>query len=222
MQTLVVIPALNEAMTVGRVISEINPDFDVLVVDDGSHDDTAKIAKAHGATVIGNQEPKGYDGALTTGIRFALENEYQFAVTMDGDGEIGASSIDLAMEKLRNESLDFVLATRLAFPRFAEKLFALYVSYFWGVEDILCGLKAYRLESFLRFGDLNLSGSTGTALALHGLRTGLKFAQIPISTDKRAGTPAFGGVWRANTKLLKSLLKAIFEEIRYRVEKRDR
>ncbi|MFL5844098.1 MAG: glycosyltransferase family 2 protein [Solirubrobacteraceae bacterium] len=87
---LAVVPAYNEADTIGAVVAEIGdraPDFDVLVVDDGSTDDTAERARAAGARVLQLPFNLGIGGAVQSGFRFALENGYDFMVQVDGDGQ---------------------------------------------------------------------------------------------------------------------------------------
>jgi glycosyltransferase involved in cell wall biosynthesis len=86
---LVVIPALNEADCIGTVISQTceRPGIDVLVVDDGSTDQTAAIARLSGATVVSAPLWQGAWGAIQTGIRYAVRHGYSGVITMDADGQ---------------------------------------------------------------------------------------------------------------------------------------
>jgi glycosyltransferase involved in cell wall biosynthesis len=87
---LAVVPAYNEAATIADVVEEIHaaePDFDVLVIDDGSTDDTAHRARAAGARVLQLPFNLGIGGAVQAGFRYALENDYDFMVQVDGDGQ---------------------------------------------------------------------------------------------------------------------------------------
>jgi glycosyltransferase involved in cell wall biosynthesis len=75
---------------VGRVVRDIkrdSPDFDVLVVDDGSTDATAAEARKHGATLLRHPFNTGIGGAMQSGYRYALRNDYDVAVQVDGDGQ---------------------------------------------------------------------------------------------------------------------------------------
>ena len=93
---LAVVPAYNESATVVRVVRELNevaPDFDVLVVDDGSTDATADLARAAGARVLRLPFNLGIGGAVQAGFAFALENGYERMVQVDGDGQHLAAEI---------------------------------------------------------------------------------------------------------------------------------
>jgi glycosyltransferase involved in cell wall biosynthesis len=87
---LAVVPAYNEAATVGRVVRSIHdalPFFDVLVVDDGSTDTTAAEATQAGAVVVSHPYNLGIGGAVQSGFIYALENDYDYLVQVDGDGQ---------------------------------------------------------------------------------------------------------------------------------------
>src|SRR4051794_6051761 len=93
---LAVVPAYNEAATGGGVIEAIRehePDFDVLVVDDGSTDDTAERAEEAGASVLRMPFNIGIGGAVQAGFRYALENGYQYMAQVDGDGQHDPSEL---------------------------------------------------------------------------------------------------------------------------------
>jgi glycosyltransferase involved in cell wall biosynthesis len=84
---LVLVPAHNESARIGAVITAALRHLPVLVVDDGSTDDTAGIAEGAGATVIGESPNQGKGAALRAGFRWALEHEIEAVVTVDGDGQ---------------------------------------------------------------------------------------------------------------------------------------
>lgn len=91
---LVIVPALNEQESIQQVVSAIRAEqFDVLVVDDGSTDDTAHRAESSGATVLRLPVNLGVGGALRAGFRFAVENNYAAVVQVDADGQHPANQI---------------------------------------------------------------------------------------------------------------------------------
>lgn len=112
MRASLVIPAFNEAESIGAVLSEIPPYTveEVIVVDGGSHDSTAAIARSHGASVI--LEPRrGYGLACDAGMRAAVG---EIVVFMDADGANDPAKIEILLEPLQAGQADMVLGSRLA------------------------------------------------------------------------------------------------------------
>src|SRR3954470_1079184 len=92
-----VVPAWNEALTIGAVLDRLReyaPAFDVLVVDDGSTDETAAIAQERGARVVRLPFNLGIGGAVQAGFQFAADNGYEHLVQVDGDGQHDPGEIE--------------------------------------------------------------------------------------------------------------------------------
>jgi len=113
MKISVVIPAFNEAKTIGRVVEEVKGKVSqVIVVDDGSTDQTAELAKRSGATVINHFLNRGQGAALQTGINFALSQGADIIVTFDADGQLEPGEINQVVEPLLLGNVDVVLGSR--------------------------------------------------------------------------------------------------------------
>ena len=109
----VVIAAYNEAAMIARVVNEVRrADYRVVVVDDGSQDATAQVARAAGATVVQHPFNLGQGAALQSGIDLALASGAEVIVTFDADGQHGAADIPRLAEALAEENADFVLGSR--------------------------------------------------------------------------------------------------------------
>ncbi|HEX4466640.1 MAG TPA: glycosyltransferase family 2 protein [Solirubrobacteraceae bacterium] len=115
-RNLAIVPAYNEEEAITRTVTEIRrhaPDFDVLVVDDGSVDRTAAHARAAGAEVLQLPFNLGIGGAMQSGYIFARENSYEVAVQVDGDGQHDPRDIDGLLAQLRSSSqLNMVTGSR--------------------------------------------------------------------------------------------------------------
>ena len=112
---LIIIPAYNEGTRISEVVHrvlELNPDFDVVVVNDGSRDDTARVAQGAGAEVVSHPFNLGYGVAIQTGYKFALAKGYDFAVQMDGDGQHDPAYIPQLLAPVMAGETDFALGSR--------------------------------------------------------------------------------------------------------------
>ena len=115
-RNLAIVPAYNEADSIGRVVRELRsraPEFDVVVVDDGSTDDTAPRASAVGAQVIRHPFNLGIGGAVQSGYQYALDRNYEVAVQVDGDGQHDPACVRELLRHLRKHpELDMVTGSR--------------------------------------------------------------------------------------------------------------
>jgi glycosyltransferase involved in cell wall biosynthesis len=114
---IAIVPALNEAATIGRVIQEIraaDPAFDIVVVDDSSDDGTGAVAQAAGARLLVLPFNLGIGGAVQTGFRFALTNCFDVAVQIDGDGQHDPSQLRVLLGPLLDGEADMVIGSRYA------------------------------------------------------------------------------------------------------------
>ncbi|MEK7653526.1 MAG: glycosyltransferase family 2 protein [Patescibacteria group bacterium] len=113
MKIIVIIPARNESAKIGKVIKEVkNAGFEVLVINDGSNDNTSELAKQAGARVISHPINRGQGAALKTGIEYAIKNDYEVIVFFDADGQMKAEEISALISPLENGGCDVVLGSR--------------------------------------------------------------------------------------------------------------
>jgi glycosyltransferase involved in cell wall biosynthesis len=114
-KNLIIIPAYNEAASIGDVVDGCAakaPSFDVLVIDDGSSDETAAIALAHGAAVVRHPFNLRYGGALQTGYRYAVQKGYTLAVQIDADGQHEPADVPKLAQPILDGHADVVVGSR--------------------------------------------------------------------------------------------------------------
>jgi glycosyltransferase involved in cell wall biosynthesis len=114
-RVVAVVPAFDEEAAIGAVVAgirEFDPEIDVVVVDDGSSDGTADAAAAAGATVVRLPFNLGIGAAVQTGFRYALEQDYDVAVRLDGDGQHDPSELPKLLEPLERGEADVVTGSR--------------------------------------------------------------------------------------------------------------
>jgi len=114
LKCLILIPAFNESQSVGKLVRRLNrilPDFDLLVIDDGSTDDTARRVPS-GTTVVSLPFNLGIGGAMQTGYRYAALNGYDVAVQVDGDGQHRPSEVRKLVHALQSSGADLIVGSR--------------------------------------------------------------------------------------------------------------
>lgn len=114
-RTLIFIPAYNEEGAIRNVVIGVRlamPQADVLVIDDGSTDHTSAAAWAGGATVVRHPFNLGIGGAMQTGLKYAEQQGYDFAIRLDGDGQHDTDEIAHFVDVLREGQADMVIGSR--------------------------------------------------------------------------------------------------------------
>jgi glycosyltransferase involved in cell wall biosynthesis len=185
------LPALNEAATVKDVIGRIPREIAgvtsirILVVDDGSTDDTAKLAREAGADVVSHTKNRGVGAAIQTGISEAIRRGVDFAVNMDSDGQFDPSHIERLLVPVLQGRADMATASRFLDPalspvmpavkRLGNRGMSWLVSALTGGKyaDVSCGFRAYSREAMLRLtlsGNFTYTQESFLVLAAKGLR----------------------------------------------------
>lgn len=204
----IVIPALNEAASIGPVVAQAARFGLPIVVDDGSSDDTGAIAANAGAQVVRHDRNRGYDRALDSGFARAASLGCETIVTMDADGQHNPELLQQFIGAL-DRGADVVIGVRDRRQRFAEHVFAWLGKRLWGIEDPLCGMKGYRTRLYSELGHFDAYGSIGTELSIYAARRGYAIVQLPVKTRDRVGAPRFGRRLSANWKIFRALVLAL-------------
>lgn len=189
----IVIPAKNEAKSLQGLLNKLMakfPDAEVIVVDDGSSDDTVSICECVKVKVISHPYSKGNGAAIKTGLRAATR---EIVVCMDADGQHQPEEIDLLIEKM-NEGYDMVVGARdfegqASVSRgLANSLYNGFSSWMVGhsIKDLTSGFRAIKREKFLEFISLLPNKfSYPTTITMSFFRAGYSVAYIPIKVLKR-------------------------------------
>ncbi|HJH25455.1 MAG TPA: glycosyltransferase family 2 protein [Methanophagales archaeon] len=113
MKTIAAIPCYNEGLAIGSVVLKASRYVDeVLVVDDGSIDDTVEVATAAGATVLAHDENSGKGRAVKNALRYAVEHDFDALVLLDGDGQHDPGEMPKLLVPLTKDAADLVVGFR--------------------------------------------------------------------------------------------------------------
>ncbi|HZS70336.1 MAG TPA: glycosyltransferase family 2 protein [Candidatus Acidoferrum sp.] len=206
----IVIPAYNEAESIGRVVASLRSEGrPVVVVDDGSSDQTAEIARAAGATVLRHLLNLGQGGALQTGITFCLESGAQYICTFDADGQHCAEDVEGMWELLLTGGYDIVLGSRFlgaacGMPlsrKLLLKLAVLFTYLHSGLKltDAHNGLRVMTAESASRLALKQMGMAHASEIIDRIASLKLKYAEAPVTVlytnySKAKGQSALGSV----------------------------
>jgi len=156
-RTLAVIPCCNEEVTVANVILKTKRFVDqVLVVDDGSSDETKKISEEAGAIVISHKKNRGKGAAIRTGFQYALENDFDYVVTIDGDGQHNPLEIPALLDNVIKNGHDISIGYRVGnntemptWRRVGKRVLDYTTSIGTGgfVTDSQCGFRAFNKKA---------------------------------------------------------------------------
>jgi glycosyltransferase involved in cell wall biosynthesis len=197
---LAVVPAYNESATIAAVVSSLRrhaPEFDVLVIDDGSTDDTSRLARAAGARVVRPPFNLGIGGAVQTGFVFASEAGYDLMVQVDGDGQHDPKELPKLLDAMQ-PGVDMVCGSRFlkkgtylapVSRRAGIHIFAWLLSRFVGqpVTDPTSGFRLYNRRAIKLFADdyPHDYPEVEAVLMLHHHR--LRMCEVPVHMFQRGG-----------------------------------
>lgn len=201
-RVLIIIPALNEEDTIAdvvRSIRNVEPDYDVLVVDDGSTDQTARIAAAlDGVTLIRLPYNLGIGGAMQTGYKYALRNGYDVAVQCDADGQHPVDRIRDLVGHVKAGDADIIIGSRYVADtgytpsvsrRVGKSILSRAVDWIvgGGITDTTSGFRAANRKVIALFARQYPEDypEPETLVILH--KSGLRAAETPVAMSPRQG-----------------------------------
>jgi glycosyltransferase involved in cell wall biosynthesis len=218
---LVIVPALNEQETIQQVVHEIRvKQFDVLVIDDGSTDDTAHRAEAAGAAVLRLPVNLGVGGALRAGFRFAVDHHYVAVVQVDADGQHPASQIRDLIAAAEQHNAHLVIGSRYLSPdstltptasrRLAMRLLSKVMSRYAGhtITDSTSGFRIIcepLLSEFAHEFPSYYLGDTYEA-TLVAVRAGYQTVEVPAALRPRSHGLSSAGTLRSMVLIAKVLI----------------
>ena len=228
MKLIINIPAYNEAEAIGKTIKNIPRSYDgidevlIQVVDDGSHDGTADVARESGADIIVIHKTNRRLGvAFNSAVRSALENNADILVNIDADGQFDSDEIRNFLKPVLSGEADMVIGDRFTggkaegipfIKKFLNKFAAYIVSAFLNVkiDDLTCGFRAHNRESLLRLN--SVTGFTYTQeTIIDAIGKNLKLKWIPVNVRyfENRQSRIVKSVWKFVSNSAKIIIKAV-------------
>ena len=226
---LVIVPAYNEAGAVDGVVESVRgvlPGVRIIVIDDGSWDDTAHVAEQGGADVFRLPHHLGLGGALQTGYRYAFEHDYQRVVRVDGDGQHDPADIKKLLKAMDEGDYDMVSGSRFLAPngyptrtmrRFGSLIFSWILWPILGkrMTDPTSGFVAVSRRALEAFsGSFPLEYPEIEALVVLK-RKALRFSEVPTKMFPRRSGQSTINSWTAAYYMVRVLLGVVVNVIKY-------
>jgi glycosyltransferase involved in cell wall biosynthesis len=195
MESIAIVPAFNEENTINKVISRLRKaKITPIIVDDGSTDQTYKLAKSFGVTVIKHEYNKGKGEALKTGFNFILKNlpNVNYILIFDADMQYKAEESEKILQPLKENKADFVMGYRnwKEVPianRVGNSTWRILFNYFFDVKlkDTNCGFIGLTRNAIKKIGNVHGGYIIENSMLRDAVKNKLRIKQVPVTVTYR-------------------------------------
>ena len=206
-KVLVVIPAYNEDENIEQVVDELiteYPQYDYVVVNDGSTDATRKICRRKGYNLLDLPVNLGLGGAIKSGMKYANYNQYEYVIQLDGDGQHQPRYIDAMIQKMAETDADIVIGSRFLKNRkpLTSRMVGsqILTCAIWVttkgkyISDVTSGMRLFNKRMIKRFGyRMHYTPEPDTLAYL--LNQGVKIEEVQVEMSEREKGTSYFGFW---------------------------
>jgi len=192
MRTCVIIPTYNESKAIADLINQIQKlKLQVIIIDDGSEDDTVNIAIETGAEVLRNQSNSGKGASLIKGYAFAVSRGFDAVISMDGDGQHSTDDIKTFIQKAESSNCAIIIGNRMAMTkgmpalriitnRFMSRIISAIAKQY--IPDTQCGFRLVKKEVLQKMDLSTYKYETESEILIKAARLGFKIESVTIQT----------------------------------------
>ncbi len=229
-KTLLIIPAYNEAENIERVVDNLienYPQYDYVVINDGSRDDTRKILHNRGYNYLDLPVNTGLSGAFRCGVRYANAKDYDYVVQFDGDGQHRPESIASMLAKMEADQADIIIGSRFCEKKkdhsarmLGSRLITSLIKMRTGqvITDPTSGLRMYNKRMIKLVGyDVAYTPEPDTMAYLIGC--GAKVEEVQVEMDERLFGTSYLNLWNSVKYMTHVLMNIIILQF---VRKKER
>lgn len=228
LRVLIIVPAYNEALALPSLLKSLrdsSPDYDVVVINDGSTDHTIQAVRDTDARLVTLPCNLGIGGAVQTGFRIARDEAYDVAIQVDGDGQHPADQVNVVVEGLLQSGCDIAIGSRFlqstgyqstAARRIGIRFFSWWLSAICGIPitDATSGFRAYNARAIRLLASEYAEDYPEVEAVLVAHRAGLTIHEVPVHMSPRtAGISSIGSL-RSVGYMLKVSLAILMGAIR--------
>lgn len=212
---IICIPAFNESDFIENVVKKSLEYADkVIVCDDGSTDDTAKLAQEVGAIVISHEQNKGYGAAITTLFNYARDEKAEIMITLDGDGQHNPSQVPSLIDAITSHDVDVSVGSRFLgdtsasnYRKTGIKIITSAVNYGTNlkISDSQSGFRAYSKKAINAIHPTEEGMAVSTEILLKISNKGLSIAEVPIDISYGDDTSEHNSVSHGVTVMMNTI-----------------
>lgn len=221
MKLLIVIPAYNESMNIERVVDHLThnfPQYDYVVVNDGSRDDTAAICRKRGYALIDLPINLGLSGAVQAGMRYAVKEGYDAVLQMDGDGQHRPEYIAVLQKTMEESGAEIVIGSRFVTEKkphtmrmMGSNLISAIIKISTGrrIMDPTSGMRLFGRDIVKEFAyDMNYGPEPDTISYL--LKQGVKVEEVQVTMDERIAGESYLNLVRSVKYMMLQCFSIVF------------
>ncbi|MBO6154374.1 MAG: glycosyltransferase family 2 protein [Lachnospiraceae bacterium] len=219
--TLLIIPAYNEAENIERVVDNLienYPQYDYVVINDGSRDDTRKILHNRGYNYLDLPVNTGLAGAFRCGVRYANAVGYDYVVQFDGDGQHRAESIAPMLEKMQSSDSDIVIGSRFCEKKkdhsarmLGSRLITSAIRLKTGkiIKDPTSGLRMYN-KRMIKLVGYDMAYTPEPDTLAYMIRCGAKVDEVQVEMDERMFGTSYLNIWNSVRYMITVVFNTLF------------
>ncbi len=221
MKVLIIIPAYNEGMNIERVVNNLVqnfPQYDYVVVNDGSKDNTAEVCRRNGYSLLDLPVNLGLSGAVQAGMRYAVRKGYDAAIQIDGDGQHRPEYIAKMIEAMQEEKADIVIGSRFVTEKKPKSLrmfgsniisFIIRLSTGYRMSDPTSGMRLFGRRVLKAFAyDMNYGPEPDTISYL--IKNGNVVKEVQVVMDERIAGESYLNLVRSMKYMIHMCFSIIF------------
>ena len=226
MKLLIMIPAYNEAENIERVVDNLienYPQYDYVIINDGSSDDTRKICSRKGYNMLDLPVNVGLSGAIKSGMRYANYYGYDFVLQVDGDGQHDPVYIEKMIREMEETGCDIVIGSRFKNRKkpFSLRMLgsvlisgAIRLTTGKHIGDVTSGMRLFNKKMIKQFGyDMHYSPEPDTLAYL--LNCGVEIHEVQVEMMERTAGTSYLNIWNSAWYMMKMMFSILlFQWIR--------
>lgn len=217
---LIIIPAYNEEKSIERVVKNIItnfPEYDYVIINDGSRDRTAKICKKNGFNYIDLPVNLGLAGAFQTGLKYAYRQGYEYALQYDGDGQHKVEYVEKLLEEIRQGN-DIVIGSRFVDKKKPATLrmlgsrvisFSIWLTTGKKIKDPTSGMRMFNRALLKEFA-MNLNYGPEPDTISYLLKQGVKVKEVQVEMDERMEGESYLNFTKSMSYMLRMVISILF------------